>query len=441
MTISQSTKRLGLITSSVAVLGLIAACGGVEDPNAGANDAAAPTEVADAELVSPIPGLECAEGSEPTGDPIVVGGSMSLTGGLAPTGMVHNEVAEIVEAWVNECGGIDGRPIEWKVLDDQSTPAQVTSNYERLLADGVDLVIGPYGGAAVLAGAGPVTRAGYAYPTATNGAPDQLIGDNHFPSWQIGGGVTEPTEMFDAQAQTLLEALQASGNPPQTVFFASAKFPTTLSYSAATREAFEAEGIETAGSVEYEMGTTDFSSIATRIASADPDLVYLGSLGADVTNIYQAFDTIGYEPRGVYASLPSPASIAGLGDQVDGILLSSIYENHAPLGDTDIARYFAKNFSEAATAEGLFPGVETQAAAGFAAWQILLTGAAEVGVDNEAIIEFLNANEVETLVGPLSFDGYNNYGTDINWVTQVQDGQRVLVWPEDVAGAEIQFQP
>ncbi|WP_256839850.1 ABC transporter substrate-binding protein [Ornithinimicrobium faecis] len=444
MRTSRSSRTLTVAATGALTLGLLAACGGVEDPNAAAQEAAdqaAPSQAADAELVSPIPGLECESGSEPSGEPIVVGGSMSLTGGLAPTGMVHNEVAEIVTEWVNECGGIDGRPVEWKVLDDQSTPAQVTSNYERLIGDGVDLVIGPYGGAAVLAGAGPVTRAGYAYPTATNGAPDQLIGENHFPSWQIGGGVEEPEQMFDAQAETLLGALESSGNPPQSVFYASAKFPTTLSYSAAVRETFEAKGIETAGSVEYEMGTTDFSSIATRIAGADPDLVYLGALGADVTNIYQAFDTIGYEPKGVYAALPSPASIAGLGDQADGILVSSIYEDHAPLGDTDIARYFSQAFGEAATAEGLFPGVETQAAASFSAWQILLGAAAEVGVDNEAIIDYLNSTEVETLVGPLSFDGFNNYGTDINWVTQVQDGKRVLVWPEDVAGAEIQFQP
>jgi len=391
--------------------------------------------------VAPIAGMECEEGAEPAGDPIVVGGSLSLTGALAPTGKVHDEVAQIVVDWVNDCGGIDGRPLEWKVLDDQSTPAQVTSNYERLIGDKVDLVMGPYGGAATLAGAGPVSKAGYAYPTATNGAPDKLIGDNHFPSWQIGGGASEPSKMFDAQAETLVEALESSGNAPKTAFYANSKFPTTLSYGSAAEKAFEAAGTKTAGSVEYDMGTTDFSSIATRIASQDPDLVYLGALGADVTNIYQAFDAIGYTPKTVYAALPSPASIEGLGDQAEGILVSSIYENHAPLGDTDIARYFAKAFSDGAKAKDLFPLVETQAAAGFGAWQILLTAVSEAGVDNAKIIDWLNANDVETLAGTVSFDGYNNYGSDFNRVTQVQDGKRVLVWPKDIAGAEISYQP
>lgn len=431
-------RRGAGIAAVTVALAMITACGGVKDAS---EDRDAAAGLADAELVAPFAGMECEKGAEPTGEPIVVGASLSLTGALAPTGLVHQEVGEIVADWVGECGGIDGRPIEWRVLDDQSTPAQVTSNYSRLIGDKVDLVMGPYGGAAVLAGAGPVTKAGYAYPTATNGAPDKLIGDNHFPSWQIGGGVSDPSQMFDAQAKTLVEALESSGNAPKSVFFATAKFPTTLAYTAAVEKAFKAEGVEIAGSVQYDMGTTDFSSIATRISSQKPDLVYLGSLGADVTNVYQAFDTIGYTPPTVYAALPAPASIAGLGKKAEGMLLSSVYENHAPLGDSGIARYFAKSFSEGAKEKKLFPLVETQAAAGFAAWQILLTAVAEVGVDNKKIIAWLNEHKVATIVGELSFDGYNNYGADLNRVTQIQDGKRVLVWPKDVAGAEIRYEP
>lgn len=438
MSMSIHPRRGAGIAAVTAALMVMAACGGVKDASQNRDATAG---LADAELVAPFAGMECKEGGKPTGKPIVVGASLSLTGALAPTGLVHEEVGEIVADWVSECGGIDGRPIQWKVLDDQSTPAQVTSNYARLIGDKVDLVMGPYGGAATLAGAGPVTKAGYAYPTATNGAPDKLIGENHFPTWQIGGGVSDPSQMFDAQAKTLVEALKSSGNAPKSVFFATAKFPTTLSYTAAVEKAFKAGGTKVAGSVQYDMGTTDFSSIATRISSQKPDLVYLGSLGADVTNIYQAFDTIGYTPPTVYAALPSPASIAGLGDKAEGMLLSSIYENHAPLGDTDIARYFAKSYSEAAKGKKLFPLVETQAAAGFAAWQVLLTAVGEVGVDNKKIIAWLNEHKVDTIVGRLSFDGYNNYGADLNRVTQIQDGKRVLVWPKDIAGAGIRYQP
>lgn len=428
----------GLAVGACAAL-VLSACGGVVKDEGTKSDPAA--ALPDADIVAPIAGMECTADAEPTGDPIVVGGSLSLTGPLAPTATLHNAVAELVVDWVNECGGIDGRPLEWKVLDDQSTPATVTSNYERLIGDKVDFVMGPYGGAAALAGAGPVTRAGYAYPTATNGAPDQLIGENHFPSWQIGGGVDDPSKMWEAQARTFVEALESGGNPPKSVFYATAKFPTTLSYVSATQPALEAAGAKTVGDVEYEMGTTDFSSIAIRMQSADPDLVYVGGLGADITNLYQAFDSIGYTPKGLYVALPAPAAVEGLGEKADGLLLSSIYENHPPLGDTPIAQYFAKAYREVAAEDDLFPLVETQAAASLGAWQILLAGMNAAGVDNKAVIEWLNSNEVETIVGTANFDGYNNYGTDFTRVAQVQAGKRVLVWPADAAGAEIDFKP
>ncbi|WP_408895818.1 ABC transporter substrate-binding protein [Nocardioides sp. R1-1] len=236
-TMTRKPTARGIAVSACAAL-LLSACGGVVKDDDTSSDPVA--DLPDAEIVSPIAGMECATDAEPTGDPIVVGGSLSLTGPLAPTATLHNAVADLVVDWVNDCGGVDGRPLEWKVLDDQSTPGTVTSNYERLIGDQVDFVMGPYGGAAALAGAGPVTRAGYAYPTATNGAPDKLIGENHFPSWQIGGGVDDPSAMFDAGAETFVEALKSSGSTPESVFFATAKFPTTLSYTAAAKPALEA---------------------------------------------------------------------------------------------------------------------------------------------------------------------------------------------------------
>lgn len=430
-------KNLILRSSgALAAAGLIAvtltACGGVTDPNA----AAGPVDVVeDARIVAPVGNMECTEGAEPTGDPVVVGGSMSLTGALGGTGVVHEAVGELVVDWVNECGGIDGRPLQYQVLDDQSTPAQVTTNYERLLADGVDLVVGPYGGAAALAGAGPVSAAGYAYPTATNGAPESLIGDNHFPSWQIGDGASE--NMWGPAADRLIEVLQSVDNAPETVFMATSKFPTTLSMAKAQRAAFEEAGIEVVDSVEYELGTSDFTSIATRMSGADADLVWLGALGLDIANFQQAFDSLGYTPRNIFGALSGPAAVASLGSASQGVLLSSIYEDNAPLNDTDVARYFTAEFTEIANEKDLLPVLETQAAASLAMWQILLTAVNEVGVDNAAIIEWLRTNEVETLVGSIDFDGFNGYGTDLNRIAQVQDGRRVLVGPEDVAGADV----
>src|SRR3954471_7666521 len=78
-------------------------------------------------------------------DPIKVGFSMALTGGVAPNG---KQILTSLEIWrddVNAKGGLLGRPVELVYYDDQSNPSNVPGIYQKLLSvDKVDLLVGPY---------------------------------------------------------------------------------------------------------------------------------------------------------------------------------------------------------------------------------------------------------------------------------------------------------
>src|SRR6478752_799273 len=78
-------------------------------------------------------------------EPIRVGMSMALTGGVAPAG---KQVLAALQIWrddVNAKGGLLGRPVELVFYDDQSNPANVPGIYTKLIdVDKVDLLIGPY---------------------------------------------------------------------------------------------------------------------------------------------------------------------------------------------------------------------------------------------------------------------------------------------------------
>src|SRR6202166_2893686 len=78
-------------------------------------------------------------------DPIRIGMSMALTGGVAPIG---KQVLTALQIWrddVNAKGGLLGRPVELVFYDDQSNPANVPQLYTKLIdVDKVDLLIGPY---------------------------------------------------------------------------------------------------------------------------------------------------------------------------------------------------------------------------------------------------------------------------------------------------------
>src|SRR6478672_5846520 len=81
-----------------------------------------------------------------SGEPIKIGYSMALTGGLAPNGKSALLAQKIWEEDTNAEGGLLGRPVKLINYDDQTNPATVPGIYTKLLdVDKVDLVIGGYG--------------------------------------------------------------------------------------------------------------------------------------------------------------------------------------------------------------------------------------------------------------------------------------------------------
>ena len=78
-------------------------------------------------------------------DPIKIGLSVSLTGGVAANG---KQVLLAMQIWrddINASGGLMGRPVQLIFYDDQSNPSNVPGIYTKLIeVDKVDLTVGPY---------------------------------------------------------------------------------------------------------------------------------------------------------------------------------------------------------------------------------------------------------------------------------------------------------
>src|SRR5437773_5619728 len=81
-----------------------------------------------------------------TGQPIRIGYSMALTGGLAPNGKSALLAQQIWAEDVNAKGGLLGRPVRLVYYDDQTNPATVPGIYTKLIdVDKVELIVGGYG--------------------------------------------------------------------------------------------------------------------------------------------------------------------------------------------------------------------------------------------------------------------------------------------------------
>ena len=433
--------RVGAATTVLALL--LAAC----------NQGAATTSPSEAGSVAPSspPAASADAGSPspaaPSGEPIVVGSTLSLTGAFAATGAIHKIVGEQFVERLNANGGLLGRPVEWTVQDDESDQAKVAQLYERLISqDGVDLIMGPYATPNILSAMAVAERHGYVLPQHTAVIAPLLTYDCQFPAWSIGyePNVYVPTQLYEAVA-TLPE-------PPQTVAFATNQNGSTDFVSRGlpddendpdARSIATQMGLEIVADIQYPPGTTEWAPIATQLQQADPDLIVNNSLGVDTVGLIQAMRQLDYEPPLIFSLFPAPGPLLGLGADAEGVLSVSIFEPN----DAILAQYgpevaeIVDEFETAAAAAGLpYTAFETQATASWNAWEILVAGVESAGnLEHEAICGALHANGAETTFsGNLAFDpAQNNFWPSNQGLKQIQDGDWVMVYPADRAAGTI----
>ncbi len=370
------------------------------------------------------------------GQPIRIGSTMSMTGPLAATAMLHKISTEIFIEGLNRRGGLLGRPIEWVMKDDQSRADLARTQYEQLITvDKVDLIMGPYATANSLAAMGVAQRYNKFIITNSFGIPSLAKYDMHFPAYAMGHepGTTSPT--------TLMDSFQAAGLKPQTVALVTSKFPSVQFMSAGAREVFKKRGLREVLWLEWEFGNRDYGSIASRIKDTNPDFLWVGSIGPESIQLLEALAKIDYRPKLHFHLYPTPGPMAQ-SPLAAGALSFTTFEQHVPFTSNPAYADVFKTFNDRAAKANLpDTAFELQAANAFAGWQVLEAGVKGANsLDDKRIADWLRKNRVDTIVGRLRFDGPNNYGDDANRIKQIQNGRWIVVHPREFAlpGAKLQ---
>ena len=372
-------------------------------------------------------GISPALAQAPSGQPIRIGQTLSLTGPFAQTGLAHQIASQIFVERLNRNGGLLGRPVEYVVLDDQSKPDISRTLYERLItADHVDLIQGPYGTAAILAAMSVAQRYHKVFIENTLGQPALAKYEWHF-SATIGGPdstATLPVKVLDAYAST--------GHPPKNVLIVSSKFPSAEDMAHGMERAAKAHGVEVLGYLEYDVGNRDFSGVAARVKDANADFVFVACLGVEGDQLLEAEKRIDYSPKRHFYLYPS-GSMAG-DSLADRAVSYSGFEDVEPYISTEEGGAFAKEFDARAQKAGLpYPHVDSQAGNEYAGWQILAAAVkATNSLDDKKIAEWLDKNSVETIEGTRDFSGRSHTSAvDMQQLKQVQNGKWVTIWPLD----------
>jgi branched-chain amino acid transport system substrate-binding protein len=218
-------------------------------------------------------------------NPIRIGLSVALTGGVAPAG---KQVLAGLQIWrddVNAKGGLLGRPIELVFYDDQSNPQNVPALYTKLIeVDKVDLLIGPYA-TNMVAPAIPVLMQ---YHKTTigilaNAANSKFHYDQYFSMLPTG---PEPQKAF---SYGFFELAAGAKLRPKTVAIVAADAEFAQNAAEGARQSIkQVGGFEIVSEQKYPPPTTDYAPVMQAIKALNPDIVYVAAYPPDSVGIIRA---------------------------------------------------------------------------------------------------------------------------------------------------------
>ncbi|TMH71865.1 MAG: hypothetical protein E6H57_04410 [Betaproteobacteria bacterium] len=239
------------------------------------------------------------------GQTVKVGSTLALTGPLSATAALHKLAGEIYVEELNKRGGLLGRKVEWVLKDDQSRPDLARTLYEQLVTvDKVDLLIGPYATANILAAIGVAQRYNKLILHHTAGVPQLIKYDLQFPT----GGLPADPEV--SLPELVFNAVAQAPKPPKTVAIVTSKFPSVHFISVGAREAAKKRGIQEVLWLEWEFGNREFGPIANRVKEANADFLFIGAIGVESLMLLDALAKIEYTPPIHFHMFPAPGPMA-----------------------------------------------------------------------------------------------------------------------------------
>ena len=117
-------------------------------------------------------GSSSSSSGSPTKSPILIGTSLSLTGDFSADGQAFERGYKLWVKEINKSGGLLGHKVTLKIVNDNSDPGTVTTNYTQLIsADHAAFMFGPFSTLLTAPAAQVAARYHYAFIEGAGGGP------------------------------------------------------------------------------------------------------------------------------------------------------------------------------------------------------------------------------------------------------------------------------
>ena len=369
-----------------------------------------------------------------TKSPILIGTSLSLTGDFSVDGQAFERGYNLWVKEVNKSGGLLGHKVTLKIVNDNSDPGTVTTNYTQLIsADHAAFVFGPFSTLLTASAAPVAARNHYAFIEGAGGGP--LVFSLKLPNLFAVSPVVADQLIPFADWVTALPANER----PKTAAYPMVTDPFAVPMVQNAQKILQNAGIKTVYNKIFPAENPAYKAGADQIAALKPDMVVIGSPDVPgVQSIMQAFMQQHYNPKILAASAgPDQGSafltaIGGAKNATGTMVPNGWY----PGFNNAMSQAFVKAYN---TRYGGTPAdINADAAEAYSVGDTLAAAVnATKSLSNAKVISYLHSGvTVQTVQGPAKFNAIGQNVVAAHYIFQWQTGSKfVQVLPANATGS------
>ena len=366
--------------------------------------------------------------------PIVIGTSLSLTGDFSVDGQAFQRGYNLWVEETNKAGGLLGHPVQLKVLNDNSDPGTVTTNYTQLISqDHAAFVFGPFSTLLTAPAAQVAARYHYAFPEGAGGGP--LVFSLKLPNlFAVSPVVADQLIPFADWVASL-----PANERPKTAAYPMVTDPFAVPMVQNAQAILQKAGVKTVYSKIFPAENPAYKAGADAIAALKPDMVVIGSPDVPgVQSVMQAFMQQHYNPK-ILAASAGPdqgaaflSAVGGPTNATGTMVPNGWYPGfNNPLSHAFVNAYIAKY-------GGAPADINADAAEAYSVGDTLAAAVnATHSLSNTKVISYLHSGvTVQTVQGPAKFNAIGQNVAASHFIFQWQTGAKfVQVLPTTAQGS------
>jgi branched-chain amino acid transport system substrate-binding protein len=372
-------------------------------------------------------------GSGTSSKPLLIGASLSLTGDFSADGQAYERGYELWASDVNAHGGILGRKVQLVILNDNSSPTQVDTNYTDLITvKHVDLTFGPFSSLLTAPAAEVAHRYGFAFVEGAGGSP--LVFGEKLPNvFDVSLPVANELDPF----ANWVDSLPASQRPT-TAAYPMANDPFATPQVQRVQGIMQTAGIKTVYSKIFPEEEPDYLPNADIVAGDKPQAVVLGSTDVPtVASFIHGFEAQHFNPK-VFVAAAGPdqgqaflSAVGGAGVANGMMVPDAWYPGYDSASSKAMVAEYVKKYGGAAS------DVNADVAEAYSVGEVTAQAVkATGGTSGSKIIAYLHGDHTLTSVqGPVKFNSLGENVKAIAFIFQWQNGKFVQVLPVGASGS------